>query len=84
MRFQPHPPLSEGPGAWTNATFESPRGRLESYVRVESAGEVTLALTCAVGIMCDAVLPLTRQLVDIPSTGVAHIVRDVMFDTKRR
>jgi len=76
VRFEPHPPMDEGAGAFVRASFDSPRGALVSYVRVEAGGALSLELTCAPTVVCEAVLPLSGRVVSVPATGRAHVLRD--------
>ena len=74
--FEPHPPLSEGPGAWVEASFDSPRGRLSARADILSLAAVSLTMRCPPTVECSARLPLSGRVVRVPDTGVAHVVRD--------
>ena len=74
--FAPHPPMSEGAGAFVRAEFESPRGLLVSHARVGEGGALELELTCALGVECAARLPKSGRVVPVPATGRAHLLRE--------
>eukprot|EP01063_Lacrimia_lanifica_P024842 TRINITY_DN32660_c0_g1_i1.p1 TRINITY_DN32660_c0_g1~~TRINITY_DN32660_c0_g1_i1.p1 ORF type:complete len:900 (+),score=235.98 TRINITY_DN32660_c0_g1_i1:216-2702(+) len=65
----PRPPLAEGPGAFVNATFDSPRGVIKSHAMIVSREEVVLAVQCPVGVPCEVRLPLSGRRVDLGTRG---------------
>jgi len=74
--FAPHPPFSDGAGAFVRATFDSPRGRLVSHCVVGAGSSIELRLTCPVGVRCRARGPVSGNIFDVPATGREQVFLD--------